>query len=78
MKVKLLAEKASVVSVSGEGGQIVLRFPPLPEGVAQRDLPTLGPDVRTGKNALWMQSSHPEWQDKLVDVLESLVEKRTL
>ena len=49
MKIKLLAEKASVVSVSGESGQIVLRFPALPEGVSQRALPYLGPDVRTGK-----------------------------
>jgi transcription-repair coupling factor (superfamily II helicase) len=72
MKVKLLCEKASVISVSGENGQIVLRFPALPEGVAHRSLPDLGPYVRTGKNALWMQSSLADWQDKLMDVLERL------
>jgi transcription-repair coupling factor (superfamily II helicase) len=72
MKVKLLAEKASMVSVSGEGGQIVLRFSALLEGVAQRPVPYLGADVRSGKNALWMQSSSPDWQDRLVEVLEQL------
>ncbi len=72
MKVKLLSEKASVVSVSGESGQIVLRFPALPEGVAQRTLPYLGADVRSGKNALWMQSSLPDWRERLVEVLRQL------
>jgi hypothetical protein len=72
MKVKLLVEKASVVSVSGESGQIVLRFSAQPDGVAQRPVPYLGADVRSGKNALWMQSSSPNWQDRLVEVLEQL------
>ena len=72
MKVKLLSEKASVVSVSGEGGQIVLRFPALPEGVTQRTLPYLGADIRTGKNTLWMQSSLPDWRERLLEVLRQL------
>jgi transcription-repair coupling factor (superfamily II helicase) len=72
MKVKLMAEKASIISVSGEGGQMVLRFPALPEGVTQRSLPSLGPDVRLGKNALWMHTSLPDWQNKLVEVLARL------
>ncbi len=32
LKVKLLAEQAGLASVSCEGGQIILRYPPLPEG----------------------------------------------
>jgi len=73
LKVKLLAEKAGITSVSGEGGQIILRFPPLPEGEATRALPELGDDIRTGKNALWIPVTESNgWQDKLLSVLHEL------
>jgi transcription-repair coupling factor (superfamily II helicase) len=80
VRLKLLAEKAGLASVSAENGQIVFRYPPLPEGVQARDLSSL-PDlsdlgVRKGKNALWMQmSGHPVdgWQKRLADVLDRLV-----
>jgi transcription-repair coupling factor (superfamily II helicase) len=73
LKIKLLAEKAGLTSVSGEGGQIILRFPPLPEGENSRDLPELGEDIRAGKNALWMPITETNgWQDKLLTVLRQL------
>jgi transcription-repair coupling factor (superfamily II helicase) len=73
LKIKLLAEKAGLTSVSGEGGQIILRFPPLAEGENSRDLPELGEDIRAGKNALWMPVSETnDWQDKLLTVLREL------
>jgi transcription-repair coupling factor (superfamily II helicase) len=73
LKVKILAEQVGLASVSGEGGQIVLRYPPLPEGVISRPLPELGPDVRTGKNALWLSRSDLIiWQDRLLQVLTVL------
>ncbi|MFZ0533428.1 MAG: transcription-repair coupling factor [Anaerolineales bacterium] len=73
LKIKLLAEKAGLASVSGEGGQIILRFPPLAEGENSRDLPELGEDIRAGKNALWMPVSETnDWQDKLLTVLREL------
>jgi len=73
LKVKLLAEKAGLASVSGEGGQIILRFPPLPEGETARELPELGDDIRTGKNALWIPVTETNgWQDKLLSVLQEL------
>ena len=45
MRVKLRAEQAGLASVSMEGDQIVLRYPPLPEGV-NRSLPNPGVGVR--------------------------------
>jgi transcription-repair coupling factor (superfamily II helicase) len=54
MKVKLRADAAGLASISLEGDQLVLRYPPLPEGVASRNLPNLGGQVRTGKKAYWM------------------------
>jgi transcription-repair coupling factor (superfamily II helicase) len=71
LKVKLLAEQAGLAAVSSEKNQIVLRYPPLPEGVASRSLPFIAADVRTGKNALWMQAA-PGWQEKLLEVLNTL------
>ena len=73
LKVKLLSEKAGLLSVSGEGGQIILRFPPLPEGETTRALPELGDDIRIGKNALWIPVTESNgWQDKLLSVLQRL------
>jgi transcription-repair coupling factor (superfamily II helicase) len=72
VKIKILAEKASVTSVSSENGQIVLRFPPLPEGVSHRDFPQLGQKIRTGKNALWMPISVPDWQKEVLDLLDKI------
>src|SRR5512136_88449 len=54
LKVKLLADKAGLISISGEAGQIVLRFPPLPDGESSRALPELGNNIRSGKNAIWI------------------------
>ena len=49
IKIKLLAEKANLASVSTENGQMVLRFP---DGEIPPDMPVLGSDVRVGKTAL--------------------------
>ncbi len=77
MKVKLLAEQAHLASISMEGEQMVLRFPPLPEGVSQRNLPPLGSGSRAGKNAYWLpfDSASEEWQSLLIETLEELVGK---
>jgi transcription-repair coupling factor (superfamily II helicase) len=74
LKVKLLAEQVGLVSVSCEGGQIVLRYPPLPEGETTRPLPEFGNDIRTGKNAFWMPLNEAgDWQEKLLNVLDQLI-----
>jgi transcription-repair coupling factor (superfamily II helicase) len=73
LKVKLLAEKAGLVSVNNEGGQLILRFPPLPDGETTRSMPVLGDEIRTGKNALWIPVNEKNgWQDRLLDVLQEL------
>jgi transcription-repair coupling factor (superfamily II helicase) len=74
LKVKLLAEQAGLASISTEGGQIILRYPPLPEGETTRPLPDLGEGIRTGKNAFWMSSSEiGDWQEKLLPILKQLI-----
>jgi transcription-repair coupling factor (superfamily II helicase) len=74
LKVKLLAEQAGLSGVSAEGGQIVLRYPPLPEGETSRSFPEFNGNIRTGKNAIWIPFSETNgWQVILVDVLQDLI-----
>ena len=75
LKIKIRAEKAGLISTSLEGDQIVLRFPPLLEGKADRQLPYIGPEVRPGKNAYWMKisPSFDEWGAKLLQVLSDII-----
>jgi transcription-repair coupling factor (superfamily II helicase) len=73
LKVKLLAEKAGLASISIESGQIVLRYPPLPEGETSRAIPELDGDMRIGKNTIWMPFNGPEdWKEKLLRTLSQL------
>ena len=73
LKVKLLADKAGLNSVSGEAGQIVLRFPPLPVGETSRELPELGNNIRSGKNAIWIPvDENDDWQAKLMAALREI------
>jgi transcription-repair coupling factor (superfamily II helicase) len=73
LKVKLLAEKAGLVSVAVENGQIVMRYPALPEGALPRAIPAVFPEIRTGRNGLWMPFNREgNWQQRLFEVLEGL------
>jgi len=73
LRIKLQAEKVGLVSVTAENGQIVLRYPPLPEGVPSRDFPTLSTEVRIGKNGLWLSlDKHVDWKSSLEAVLAQL------
>ena len=74
LKVKILAEKAGLASVSGENGQIVLRYPPQPEGNPPRSFPPIPPPARTGKNGIWLPIGDQEdWQTLLIGLLQNLV-----
>jgi len=78
MRVKIRADAAGLTSVGVEGGQLVLRFPTLSEGMAARTLPDLGPQVRGGKNAYWCSFlRNDDWMDRLLDVLAK-VKSRTV
>ncbi|GAP15083.1 transcription-repair coupling factor [Longilinea arvoryzae] len=76
MRVKLLAEKAGLASVTLENDQLVLRFPPLPDGFPARNLPNLGPQARAGKNAYWLSlNGDPDgWKELLIDTLRKVAE----
>ena len=76
MHVKLLAEKIGLSSVTLEGDQLVLRYPPLPEGVTSRNLPEMGEGVRAGKNAYWLAvAGEEDWQKRLAQLLQALLTK---
>lgn len=70
LKIKLLAEKAGLSSITIESGQLALRFP---DGSIPPGLAYLGPQVRTGKTALWMPYQKSQnWLEQLFDVLHRL------
>ena len=75
MQIKLRAERAGLISVGMESGQVVLRYPAPPEGADSKPprLLDLGPGVRGGKNAYWcMFGNEADWQARLLEVLEKL------
>lgn len=73
MRLKMRAEQAGLASVSLEGNQVVLRFPPLPEGISSRGLPEIGLGVRSGKNAYWIPVEHENWKESLLEVLSAII-----
>lgn len=75
IRIKLLAEQAGLASVSVEGDQIVLRFPPLPDGMPARNLPPIGFGARAGKNAYWLPIANGDWQAQLVGALEEVAKE---
>ena len=73
MKVKLRADAALLISVSAENGQLVLRYPPLADGLPARALPDLGNHIRGGKNAYWCSFLKEEdWRERLLETLDRL------
>ncbi|MCA1953655.1 MAG: transcription-repair coupling factor [Anaerolinea sp.] len=73
-QVRLRAQRAGLAAVTVEGEQIVLRYPPLPEGVT-RSLQNLAPLARSGRNAYWMAFGGDVaiWKGQLLAVLNALV-----
>lgn len=75
MRVKLLAEKIGLASISLEGGQIVLRYPPSAQQDLAPRLPDLGPAIRGGKGAYWLTFGRdPDWQQRLLEILGQIGE----
>jgi transcription-repair coupling factor (superfamily II helicase) len=72
LKVKVLAEQAGVGSISIENKQLAIRFPRRPGDQEERNFPDLGLMVRTSKNTVWITRLEEGWQDRLVDILETL------
>jgi transcription-repair coupling factor (superfamily II helicase) len=72
MRIKLRAEKAGLVSVGWESGQIVLRYPLSGEGKDGARLADLGPGVRGGKSSYWC-SFGENWKARLLETLGRLL-----
>ncbi len=75
LKIKLLAERAGLASITVESGQMALRFP---DGALPENLPELGENVRLGKVALWLPytirttADVPDWIRILTETLHKL------
>lgn len=70
LKIKLLAERAGLATITVENGQLSLRFP---EGSLPENLPSLGANVRLGKIAIWLPYTNQEdWAEHLMLVLQKL------
>ncbi len=76
MRIKLKAEEAGLSSISLEGEQLVLRFPPLPEGMPARELPPIGLGARSGKNAYWLpyDNGSNSWRERLYQALSAIIQ----
>jgi len=76
IEVKLLAERAGLTSISVEGKQFVLRFPPTPKDTPVRALPILNPTIRVGKNAYWLEKKQDDsWKDSLMETLKLIIDQ---
>ncbi len=70
LKIKILATRAGLESVTSENGQIVLRFI---DDEMLHSLPDLGPYIRAGKTALWIPyRSINDWQTYLMLILQKI------
>lgn len=73
LKVRVLAERAGVVSINIENKQLAIRFPQPANGKAPRRYPDLGMGVRTSKNTVWLSGiNESDWRKQLLKVLERL------
>jgi transcription-repair coupling factor (superfamily II helicase) len=74
LTVKIKAEAAGLATIGIEADQLVLRYPPLPDGQSSRNLSNLGVMARAGKNAYWLPytAQIDTWQQRLLDVLDEL------
>ena len=66
LRVKVLAAEAGIVSITSEGGQILIQFTP-----GQAPTGDLGPEVRMSKRGLWLTST--TWQESLMGLLRNLM-----
>ncbi len=70
-RIRLMAEKVGLASISAEANQIALRYP---EEMMPEKLPNLGPIARAGKVAIWIPYMNvPDWPDQLIEVLTRLI-----
>lgn len=73
LMVRLRAESAGLAAVTLEGNQIVLKFPPLADENSIRDLPPIGYQIRSSKNAYRMLMDET-WKEKLLEALSAIIE----
>ncbi len=73
--IKIHAERIGLSGVMKDGNSIVLRFPPLPAGYSDRNLPDIEKGIRSGKNAYWLPNidlSQTDWEKDLIEDLQKI------
>ena len=76
MQVKLAGEEIGLESVTIINQQVLLTFPPLPQGVKERGLPEVDPLARVGRNAYWVsiKDFHGDtWREPLLRIMQKLI-----
>ncbi|MEA4812558.1 MAG: transcription-repair coupling factor [Anaerolineaceae bacterium] len=75
MRVKILGEEAGLENIGFINTQLVLNYPPLPNGVRERHLAEIDAFSRAGKNSYWLSADKLEkedWQSYLLRFLRKL------
>lgn len=76
MQLKLAAEAVGLESVALVNGQVLLSYPPLPNGLKSRDLPEVDRLARAGKNGYWVnikEAGEENWREALLRILQKLI-----
>jgi len=74
LRVKLLAQRADVEAVTGEGGQVAIRVAGLAHVDRSLLQQRLGHGVRVSRTAVWLTMADG-WQKDLIEVLEALAKR---
>lgn len=80
IEVKILAERIGLTAVVKENVSIVLKFPPLPNGIESRGLNDLGAGIRAGKNAYWLTGldfSGDGWRESVLARMQKIAAARS-
>lgn len=77
LRVRVLAERTGLSSISVESKQLVLRFPLPRKNEEPMEFPYLGEGTRTSKNTVWLAGlESPTWRERLLELLEQLGKRR--
>ena len=73
VRLKIIADRIGLTSITKENKSVVLKFHPLPPNVPSRNLPAIGSGIRSGKNAYWVANADaPDWRDRLLSALQMI------
>lgn len=79
LHVRVLAERTGLTTINVENRQLALRFPPPRKKDQPMEFGALPAGTRTSKNTVWLSDIESvDWRQRLLRVLEALVEQHAL